>query len=220
MKKKYFLAIVLLALFVQCSKDKGDNLPVELTKGLLACFKFDVNMADSTGNLPTAGFSAVDLYKTYDRHGDSGLAAIFTGGYWFAEIYPHWSVNPITVSFWIKRTDNVSNKYFFAANNGAIAFAQNGTKIGFTVSTPTISTAFAETENEWTHIAGTYDGENVCTYVNGKLVTKLNNPGIPEMIGEIRLGTINGVSWHGSLDEMRYYNRVLNAKEIAVLAKQ
>jgi hypothetical protein len=75
MKKKYFLPIVLLALFVQCSKDKGDNLPVELTKGLLA-------------------------------------------------------------------------------------------------------------------------------------------------IDEIRLGTINSVSWHGSLDEMRYYNRVLNAKEIAVLAKQ
>jgi hypothetical protein len=163
MKKKYFLPIVLLALFIQCSKDKGDNLHVELTKGLLACFKFDVNMADSTGNLPIAGFSAI---------------------------------------------------------NGAIAFAQNGTKIGFVVSTPTISTAFAETGNDWTHIAGTYDGENVCTFVNGKLATKLSNPGIPKVIDEIRLGTINSVSWHGSLDEMRYYNRVLNAKEIAVLAKQ
>jgi len=220
MKTKYLSLIILFALFVQCAKDKIDSSPVELTKGLLACFRFDDNMADSTGNVTNVGFSAAELDNAADRHGKAGLAKIFTGGYWIAQVTPNWPANPITVSFWIKRADNVSNKYFFTANSGAIAFVQNGAKIGFVVSTPTISTAFAETGNDWTHIAGTYDGENVCTYVNGKLVTKLNNPGSPELIGGIRLGLINGVSWHGSLDDMRYYSRVLSEKEIAVLAKQ
>lgn len=221
MKKKFLLPIVLLVFSVQCSKDKdNDDSPVELMKGLLACFKFDDNMADSTGNIENVGFSSVELDNVPDRHGNAGKAKIFSGGYWIAQITPNWSANPFTLSFWIKRADNVSNKYFFTANSGAIAFAQNGTKIGFVVSTPTISTAFAETPGEWTHIAGTYDGEDVCTYVNGKLVTKLSNPGNPDLIAGIRLGTINGVSWTGSLDEMRYYGRVLNAKEIAVLAKQ
>lgn len=219
MKKKIFLPLLLFTTFIHCKKDNDDNSPVELTKGLMAYFKFDDNMADSTGNITAVGFSAAELDNTPDRHGNAGKAKIFSGGYWIAGILPNWPANPITVSFWIKRADNVSNKFFFTTNTSAIAFAQNGTKIGFVVSTPTISTAFAETGSEWTHIAGTYDGEDVCTYVNGKLVTKLNNPGSPELIGGLRLGTINSVSWHGSLDDIRYYSRVLSAKEIATLAK-
>ena len=219
MKKKLFLPLILFTSFIQCKKDNDDNSPVELTKGLLAVFKFDTNMADSTGNISIVGFSAAELDNVDDRKGNVGLAKIFTGGYWTAGIAPKWQANPFTVSFWIKRADNVSNKYFLSSNSGAIAFAQNGTKVGFVVSTPTISTAFAETEDGWNHIVGTYDGENVRTYVNGKLGASLNNPGNPELIGGIRLGTINGVSWHGMLDEFRFYSRVLSAKEIAVLSK-
>ena len=83
--------------------------------------------------------------------------------------------------------------------------------------------------NEWTHLAYTFDGENVLLYRNGLLTASQWRNGIteqrtfPDIKGiPLLLGRSGGGKgfFHGMLDEVRVYNRALSGKEIASLYKQ
>jgi len=79
--------------------------------------------------------------------------------------------------------------------------------------------------NEWTHLAGTYDGEKLRNYTNGKFDVELDQPNgifasdIPVVIGGYGPKTPEctyGQNRHfmGIIDEVRFWNKALSEKEI------
>ncbi len=71
------------------------------------------------------------------------------------------------------------------------------------------------TNGSWTHLAMTYDGTNMRLYVNGTLVStrvaaKPTADGLKLLIGAYKTTNF----YEGLIDEVRIYNRVLNATEI------
>lgn len=75
----------------------------------------------------------------------------------------------------------------------------------------------ALTTNMWTHLAGTYDGATVRLYVNGVQVSSRAQSGqIAISTNPLQIGgdSLYGQYFPGSIDEVRVYNRALNAAEV------
>jgi len=84
--------------------------------------------------------------------------------------------------------------------------------------------------DRWYHVAGTYDGTNLCYYIDGVLDTNLTvsvpggtvreNAGMSLMIGRQGGYRFNWLdAWlNGNVDDVRVYNRALGTDEIAELA--
>ena len=71
--------------------------------------------------------------------------------------------------------------------------------------------------NAWTHVAATYDGTTIRLYVNGaQAATKAQTGALLTSTQPLRFGGDGpwGEWFQGSLDEIRVYNRALNATEI------
>jgi hypothetical protein len=81
--------------------------------------------------------------------------------------------------------------------------------------------------NTWTHVAATYNGANLTTYVGGVRSGSLSVQGNICVNNEpLAIGAKNAPSkgileafWDGQLDEVRIYNRALRATRIARLAR-
>ena len=76
---------------------------------------------------------------------------------------------------------------------------------------------------KWAHLAGTWDGTTKRIYVNGVMVASTASQ-ISYDTHNIYLGADenNGtlaLPFDGELDDLRVYNRVLSASEIAALAQ-
>jgi hypothetical protein len=76
-------------------------------------------------------------------------------------------------------------------------------------------------DGRWHHVAGTYNGSQICLYVDGKLdasstasgTIKINNQ--PVYIGEN--SERPGRFWNGLIDDVRLYSYDLSADEVAVI---
>jgi len=84
---------------------------------------------------------------------------------------------------------------------------------GSTLDTPASSIK----ANEWTHVVGTYDGENVRIYLNGEMKAELaTNVAIPADAQSFVIGgTQESRDWFtGMIDEVKLYSRGLTEDEI------
>src|SRR3990170_2011523 len=76
--------------------------------------------------------------------------------------------------------------------------------------------------DQWTHIAGTYDGSSVKIYINGVLDAEFPKIGlIATSTGDLTIGwrtDAPDVSYNGLIDEVEIFNRALSAEEIAAIA--
>jgi hypothetical protein len=73
--------------------------------------------------------------------------------------------------------------------------------------------------NEWVYIAGTFDGNNVKTYVNGEVWEWTRVGTLESSTGVLRIGA-HSPSWalmNGVIDEVRIYSRALSEEEIKTL---
>lgn len=71
--------------------------------------------------------------------------------------------------------------------------------------------------NTWSHIAVTYDGSNIRSYVNGTLARTIAAGGsISVTTGQLRFGgrSANLEYWLGNIDEVSLYNRAITQSEI------
>jgi hypothetical protein len=71
--------------------------------------------------------------------------------------------------------------------------------------------------NTWTHLATTYDGTSLRTYVNGTLTTTTAAAGsIVTSTGALRIGgnSVWGEYFNGLIDDVRLYSRALTASQI------
>jgi hypothetical protein len=77
--------------------------------------------------------------------------------------------------------------------------------------------------NRWTHIAVTWDGQQVRSYLDGEPQDAVPFTGpLTKIPGPLRIGkgdTIVSYAFVGLLDEVSFYGRALSAAEIAAIAK-
>lgn len=77
--------------------------------------------------------------------------------------------------------------------------------------------------NIWSYLTGTYDGTQLCLYVNGVLNACTNYSGniqtnnLSLRIGRLSTAQIINAYFKGLVDEVRIYNRVLSAAEIQAI---
>ena len=162
-------------------------------------------------------------YLDGDRHYDLGDL----GDYDFYD--------PFTVSAWIKpetSTGGIIARYL-PTPRGYGLFLVDG-KLQLRVDTTSISdrTRIESVDeiplNDWTHVAGTYDGSRKASgmklYINGRLADahtlideSLNST---KVTAPLRVGFGPGKDdrFHGSIDEARLYSRPLSTKQVGVIA--
>jgi len=79
--------------------------------------------------------------------------------------------------------------------------------------------------NEWTHLAGTYDGNAVKLYVNGQLEVEDTSGGVGMLqdANDLSIGNRsdgNDRAFAGTIDDVRVYSRALSAAEVGWLATE
>jgi glucose/arabinose dehydrogenase/fibronectin type 3 domain-containing protein len=195
--------------------------------GLVAGYSFDAGSgstaADSSGNNNTGTITAA-TWTT----GKYGGALNFNGSA-RVQVPSAPSLNltsGMTLAAWIKPTVNQSgwvtivqkqtDAYALNASNGAGALFPGG---GTTTSSgwQYVSASSANPINVWTHVAVTYDGSTVRLYVNGTQVASQAGLGtIQTTTSPLWIGGNNpyGEYFVGVIDDVRVYNRALNAAEI------
>lgn len=137
----------------------------------------------------------------------------------------------ITISCWVnpREYEKNNNKFVTKGNDGwtlvriftgEVRFEIGGNK-GFRVGDPNPDVNDVNVPpDEWTHVAGTYDGERMCVYMDGILTdTKYISEGMKHHYPRVNVGGRDRNPWFtGRIDEVRVYNRGLSHGEIMNLA--
>lgn len=216
-RKPLFTLILAVTVLIQCSKNKNDGPVPDLRKGLLANFELNGNFNDSTKAIQDVNYGGF-ISNAKNRYGYANRAMYFNGGL-FSFGTDGWPANPITISLWVKPKDLNNDNYLIISQEGAFGVYQTGSKLGLAVSIPATASALADIGVEWTHFAGTYDGKDIKTYINGKLANTFHHPGTPDITSMVNVGAKDVPDWLGAIDDLRFYSRVLSAEEIKLLSE-
>ena len=216
-RKSVYVVMILLLTSVQCSKDKNEKPAPDLTKDLLAFFQLNGNFDDSTKNIQDVAYGGF-LSNTKNRRGYANRAMFFNGGLMSFKTN-EWNANPITISLWVKPKSLTNDNYLVLSHEGAFGVYQSGSKLGLAVSIPATASALATIDTGWTHFAGTYDGKDIKTYINGSLANTFHHPGTADMTTVVTVGAKDIPDWLGVIDDLRFYRRVLSAEEIHLLSE-
>lgn len=183
---------------------------------LVAAFSFDG--ADKSIHVHNAKY--VKGYK--------GRALYFSGKESFATL-PYQEIGyDYTVSFWINPdADNAPGTVLFRSENAVVKLKQGKTdNLGFSREGYNYDFGYTIPENTWTHIVITGTNKGTSLYVNGELQKKLADDWIQfadKKKTKMRksetlffpLKTIG--SFHGKLDELQVWNKILSENEIQQL---
>jgi len=146
-------------------------------------------------------------------------------------------VNQITIDAWVKPAITFTQPYAPIIGKNPTPFilpftdyflgmGGNPMNPAFQVSTYGPTNYFVESSvsipaNQWSHVAGTYNGSAVKIYVNGVLRGSAPASGpifdstLPAYIGQSN--TVNGHTWSGKIDEIEIYDRALSDAEILAI---
>jgi len=212
MKNKILLiAVMLMALLASCTKEPSDN-DTYPTDGLVSYFNFDDNLADQVGTTPNGTNNGSASFI----EGKAGKAISLNGSGQYIE-FPRKSFrsgNIVSLSVWFKRT-GTAGLYFLICNDFG-AFTHADGYAGMAISVPDTQNAHGTiNKNEWTHLAGTYDGTNIRTYINGVLKETKSWPGTISGVDEnLKVGMFSDEYWSGAVDDLFIYNKVLSQSEV------
>lgn len=72
------------------------------------------------------------------------------------------------------------------------------------------------TDGEWYHMAGTYDGTFIQSWVNGVMEGQIGEQGEPDQPGgePLRIGAVNGIPAKGIIDEVALFSVALEEEDI------
>lgn len=119
------------------------------------------------------------------------------------------SGKPFALSFWVKDPDHKGEFFDCADNNkerfGFILQTLNNKPQYHCLGKP-LSGNFNRNIKEWTHVVFTGDGRKYEIYINGKRIVR-GEQGRP-LRGDLKIGSKD---FNGMLDELRIFNRELNA---------
>ncbi len=143
--------------------------------------------------------------------------------------------NQITVSAWIMvdsferefqgivTKGNTSWRLQRGYGSSALEFACTGLNVPGSMFSNILGKIEVD-DGQWHHVAGTYDGQKICLYINGKVDVcskasgRINVDNQPVYIGENAEEPDR--SWHGLIDEVRIYNYGLTSEDVAALSIQ
>ena len=147
-----------------------------------------------------------------------------TGPQWLKATTPE--VGTVTIAAWVRTAndalqqevisntgDSVLLRLYDSNTFGVSFYVQVGAVYYGATSTPTIGTG-------WRHLCGTYDGEDVCLYLDGVLVNTNSGPSGPISTfgtNNVLIGIHSGLSqfpYTGVLDDIARWNRALSAAEV------
>jgi len=219
---------------------------LNIESGLILHYPFQNNLADSSGNGYSATASGAITFIS-DRDGNALSALNTTasgsgGNNYLSAGNPakiQQLTNKVTISMWIRQTQtwfgsdgtggfmplvnkwsggtgmylalhmqnpaNMSNRVRWRINGGAIVEGNTNVPVG-----------------QWHHIVCVYDGSYLRIYQNGVLTGQTPmTGGIPNTPVNLLLGKqadgYGEITYRGDLDEVKIYNRSLNANEIQTL---
>jgi hypothetical protein len=149
------------------------------------------------------------------------------------------TLNPdhITLSAWIKAADrdgfwnrimdkDYRNAYCLSLGGDYNGKAARG-KPSFEISAGNMDCDRAMNDDQWHHVAATYDGKTMRCYIDGVEKSRpAKNPGPLKKTGwdlcignsAVDYGTGEFLAYDGLIDEVRIYNRALSVAEIKILA--
>jgi hypothetical protein len=231
--KKGLIALLIFPLFCNAQL---------VTNGLIAYYPFNGNANDASSN----GNNGIvyDAILTSDRFGNTSSAYSFDGIDDYIEIVDNASLNPANVSIvaWVKAdyapsgTPDIVRKGSFDsdANHEYLLRLTNNSNPDFKIRNNGLCSPYSSwqsntssaniTLNQWQFLVGTFDGTVLNLYINGTL-----NQTVTITTGNINNGCTSGPlkignawatypNWFkGVIDDVRIYNRALNACEVLTL---
>ena len=224
--------------FVRCQDSATNANPNDFAvsfavarSGLVAAYGFDeasgTTTSDVSGNSLTGTLSNV----TRTTAGRFGSALSFNGlNAWVTvpDANPLDLTTGMTLEAWVNPTANGGGVW----RNVLIKERTDGEVYNLYANVDTdVPTVYVATQsavldargtatvplNTWTHLTATYDGTTLRLFVNGIQVgTRAVAGALVKSTGALRIGGNNvwGEHFQGNLDEIRIYNRALNATEI------
>ena len=206
------------------SQRTGLSTAVNLNRGLLGLFEFNGNMKEKNGKLP-AGHTNDDspAFYTTDRNGLRGKAIKMTGNYRVTldEILRSPSMSLVA---WVKYDSSFQTLCnFIFGGADALRFSQAFNKFSASNSATGIpSIASDPIDNSWHHLVATTDGGNLKFYIDGNLINTILSPDFQQTVLTYYIighGSVLGpdANWHGAVDDLRFYDRAINAAEVKAL---
>ncbi len=210
------------------------------SSGLVACYSFNGTANDISGNGNNATIYGPVL--TNDRFGNANSAYLFSGtnNYIYVESpvgLPNGN-SPRTIAAWINcYGDTAGDKYqsiagygsalngqSFSLERGGNSGSENDKKLFVLGWNNDYRGTTTLADNQWKHVAVTFDGTNTKLYVDG--VLDGTNPKVYNTVLNaegLRIGfMISNDGWHsyfnGAIDDVYIYNRALTQNEITALA--
>lgn len=197
-----------------------------LTVGLLGRYEFNGTLKDTTGKLEDAWPENGRVIYTTDRKGQKNRALRFNGAYGVSIYDIPYTPGSASISFWTK--DDViegPNWYELLGSSHAFNFIQNENafncnfqKFGYGIVQ---QVGTSPIDNKWHHIAATRDNTSLKLYIDGVLIGTAPSTAVDFgswILHNYRLGYGGGSFWKGSLDDVRFYKRVLSSSDVAKLA--
>jgi hypothetical protein len=210
------------------------------TNGLLAWFPFNGNANDGSGNGNSGTVSGATL--TTDRFGNTNNAYLFDGINDHIKAAFNYNLVNVSVSYWynaLAPTSPWPTLYSFRQNSninwifyGQLVYFNANIGQLFNRVKPTsgidydVQTSFAPNLNTWHHVCCIFDKtENKQKlYLDGVFIAQITTTGDFKPSDFIEFGTSDTASndeWlHGSMDDIRIYNRALNDCEIQALHQE
>lgn len=141
-------------------------------------------------------------------------------------------LNTLTISGWIYRSGSCQFNtcpIFSKGMTNNLGYSletvvSGSEKLRFTINdgSQTVTGATTITSNTWHHVAATMDGKNIRLYVNGILDADTAQFVTPNYGSETaKIGNRNdnaAVTFNGSIDDVRLYNRALSSREVRFLS--
>lgn len=135
--------------------------------------------------------------------------------------------NKITLSVWLNPSNSSGNRQDTlgkgdpAANDNYRLWVENGDVLFYVDEGSTGVRPSANIENEWTHVAGTWDGSTVRLYINGveQVSVSLSGSSIAASEANFVIGSRASEEefYEGLIDDGRIYTRTLSESEIKQL---
>ncbi len=176
--------------------------------------------SDSSGN---GNIASVNSATWTD--GKKGRALSFNGSSSYVSSPTISITNNITASAWVYSTNFSQNGFIVGKNNVNEQWELffEGPLLRWRGGAPTTDTTYctAPANSQWHHVVATQSGTDASLYIDGVLCDTGTVTAIANGSGTIDIGRFNGgYYFNGKIDDVRLYNRVLSATEIANLYKQ
>lgn len=249
MKKQFLIfATITTIVFTSCSKEKietpkqnnseeistaragggGTGIVPVSNKGLLGRFEFDGNLKDDAGKLKDGQPTVSRVLYTTDRKGQLNKAIRFNAAYGVDIFDVPSSPDGASLSVWIKH-DTLPNPGWIASVFSVNAFIiqQTGNIFAGSYQTGLMDAQqivySAGVDKQWHHMVVTRDNDELKFYIDGILIGTSPTPtgtGPFPMVDKYTLAHAYNIFWKGSLDDLRFYRRVLSPIEITTLSNQ